>query len=186
MKTIFEFELFGTGVDSGQTTFRLRHAWGELGAFGAGQYWSPFSDPDVYPNTLEYWGPTGIPWYRNVQLRYTPIHSDTSNLMVALARPGASGDQGVYADRIELQGIKARFPLPDFVSRVQVLGRTGATFEPLASSGGSSGTIPLDDAFDLSGRRHRVGMERQLEPQARRRRRPADAVHSSAKAFRTK
>ncbi|HET6900305.1 MAG TPA: hypothetical protein VFK70_18275, partial [Vicinamibacteria bacterium] len=31
IKTIFEFELFGTGVDAGQTTFRLRHAWGELG-----------------------------------------------------------------------------------------------------------------------------------------------------------
>ena len=28
----FEFELFGTGVDEGQTTFRLRHAYGELGA----------------------------------------------------------------------------------------------------------------------------------------------------------
>jgi hypothetical protein len=26
LKTQFEFELFGTGVDSGQTTFRLRHA----------------------------------------------------------------------------------------------------------------------------------------------------------------
>ena len=26
IKTIFEFELFGTGVDAGQTTFRLRHA----------------------------------------------------------------------------------------------------------------------------------------------------------------
>ena len=38
LKTIFEFELFGTGVDSGQTTFRLRHAWGELGPIGAGQY----------------------------------------------------------------------------------------------------------------------------------------------------
>ncbi len=37
LKTIFEFELFGTGVDSGQTTFRLRHAWGELGPVGAGQ-----------------------------------------------------------------------------------------------------------------------------------------------------
>ena len=34
---------------------------------------------------------------------------DTSNLMLALARPGASGDQGVYADRIELEGIG---PLP--------------------------------------------------------------------------
>jgi hypothetical protein len=114
LKTIFEFELFGTGVDSGQTTFRLRHAWGELGAFGAGQYWSPFTDPDAFPNSLEYWGPTGLAWYRNVQVRWTPIRDDNNSLMIALERPGASGDQGVYADRIELQGIKARFPLPDF------------------------------------------------------------------------
>ena len=119
LKTIFEFELFGTGVDSGQTTFRLRHAWGELGAFGAGQYWSPFTDPDSFPNSLEYWGPTGLARYRNVQFRWTPVASEHSNLMVALERPGASGDQGPYADRIELQNIKARFPLPDFISRVQ-------------------------------------------------------------------
>ena len=150
LKTIFEFELFGTGVDSGQTTFRLRHAWGELGAFGAGQYWSPFSDPDVYPNTLEYWGPTGIPWYRNVQLRYTPIRSDTSNLMVALARPGASGDQGVYADRIELQGIQARFPLPDFVAAYKYTQDWG-----YVRAAGILRRIKwddtFDDAFDLSG-----------------------------------
>ena len=56
LKTQFEFELFGTGVDEGQTTFRLRHAYGELGAFGAGQTWSPFMDPDVFPNSLEYLG----------------------------------------------------------------------------------------------------------------------------------
>ncbi len=59
LKTQFEFELFGTGVDSGQTTFRLRHAYGELGQFGAGQTWSPFMDPDVFPNSLEYLGPDG-------------------------------------------------------------------------------------------------------------------------------
>src|SRR5262249_6419425 len=47
LKTQFEFELFGTGVDAGQTTFRLRHAYGELGHFGAGQTWSPFMDIDV-------------------------------------------------------------------------------------------------------------------------------------------
>ena len=55
LKTQFEFELFGTGVDSGQTTFRLRHAYGQLGKVGAGQTWSPFIDPDVLPNSLEYW-----------------------------------------------------------------------------------------------------------------------------------
>ena len=73
LKTIFEFELFGTGVDSGQTTFRLRHAWGELGAFGAGQYWSPFSDPDVFPNSLEYWGPDRS---SVVPQRAAPLHAD--------------------------------------------------------------------------------------------------------------
>ena len=78
IKTIFEFELFGTGVDAGQTTFRLRHAWGELGHFGAGQTWSPFMDPDVFPNSVEYWGPNGMVFFRNVQLRWMPILGDTS------------------------------------------------------------------------------------------------------------
>jgi hypothetical protein len=41
LKTQFEFEMFGTGVDAGQTTIRLRHAYAELGKFGVGQYWSP-------------------------------------------------------------------------------------------------------------------------------------------------
>ena len=113
LKTTFEFERFGTGVDEGQTTFRLRHAYGELGAFGAGQYWSPFMDPDVFPNSLEYWGPTGMVFFRNVQFRWMPIKGDSS-LTLALERPGASGDQGIYSDRIEVQNIKGRFPLPDF------------------------------------------------------------------------
>jgi nucleoside-specific outer membrane channel protein Tsx len=52
-------------------------------------------------------------FFRNVQLRWMPIKGD-SNLTLALERPGASGDQGIYADRVELQGIKPRFPLPDF------------------------------------------------------------------------
>jgi len=39
LKTQFEFELFGTGSDAGKTTFRLRHAYAELGQFGAGQTW---------------------------------------------------------------------------------------------------------------------------------------------------
>ena len=112
LKTHFEFELFGTGVDAGQTTFRLRHAYAELGKFGAGQTWSPFMDIGVFPNSLEYWGPTGMVFFRNIQIRYMPIQGDT-RLTIALERPGASADQGDYANRVELQGVKARFPLPD-------------------------------------------------------------------------
>ena len=94
-KTQFEFEMFGTGVDAGQTTIRLRHAYGELGKVGAGQYWSAFMDIDVFPNSVEYWGPTGMAFYRNVQVRWMPIQGD-SRLTVALERPGASADAGVY------------------------------------------------------------------------------------------
>jgi hypothetical protein len=112
LKTHFEFEMFGTGVDAGQTTIRLRHAYGELGKFGAGQYWSPFMDIDVFPNTVEYWGPSGMAFFRNVQFRYMPIQGET-RLTFALERPGASSDQGVYSDRIELQDVKSRFKLPD-------------------------------------------------------------------------
>ena len=111
-KTMFDFDLFGVGADAGQTTIRLRHAYGQLGHFGAGQTESAFMDVDVFPNTLEYWGPDGMLFYRNVQVRWIPIMGET-NLVVALENPGASADAGVYADRVELSTVKPHFPLPD-------------------------------------------------------------------------
>jgi hypothetical protein len=125
LKTIFEFELFGTGVDAGQTTFRLRHAWGELGQIGAGQTWSPFMDPDVFPNSIEYWGPNGMVFFRNVQLRWTPWQNGDSNFQIALERPGASADQGDYAGHIALEGVKGRFPLPDLSAHFRKAGDWG-------------------------------------------------------------
>jgi len=119
LKTIFEFELFGTGVDAGQTTFRLRHAYGELGQFGAGQTWSPFMDIDVFPNSLEYWGPNGMVFFRNIQARWTPINDDHTRLIFAVERPGASADGGIYADRVELQGVRPKFDMPDFSAQAR-------------------------------------------------------------------
>jgi len=149
LKTQFEFELFGTGVDSGQTTFRLRHAYGELGAFGAGQTWSPFMDPDVFPNSLEYWGPTGMVFFRNVQVRWMPIKG-TSNLTLALERPGASGDAGVLADRIELQNIKGRTPLPDFTGQY-TFGGTWGYVRVAGALRKINWDDMLADQYDLSG-----------------------------------
>jgi len=119
LKTIFEFELFGTGVDAGQTTFRLRHAYGELGHFGVGQTWSAFMDIDVFPNSLEYWGPNGMVFFRNLQARWIPIQGD-SNVVIALERPGASGDGGIYANRIELQSISPQFKWPDLTGHARL------------------------------------------------------------------
>jgi outer membrane DcaP-like protein len=150
IKTIFEFELFGTGVDAGQTTFRLRHAWGELGQVGAGQTWSPFMDIDVFPNSIEYWGPNGMVFFRNVQLRWTPWQEGDSRFVVALERPGASADQGDFASRIELQGVKGRFPLPDLSAHY----RHAAGWGHVQIAGivrQMKWDDTVDDAVDLSG-----------------------------------
>lgn len=149
LKTQFEFELFGTGVDAGQTTIRLRHAYAELGKFGAGQTWSPFMDIDVFPNTVEYWGPTGMVFFRNIQVRYMPIQGDT-RLTFALERPGASADQGTYDGRVELVGVNPKFALPDLSFEY----RHGATWG-YAEIAGIVRSIKWedqnDDEFDLSG-----------------------------------
>jgi hypothetical protein len=120
LNTVFEWELYGTGVDAGQTTLRLRHAYGELGPIGAGQTWSPFMDIGVFPNTVEYWGPTGMAFFRNVQVRWMPVRKKSGSVTIALERPGASGDQGVYADRIELSNIQPRFNFPDLSGNARI------------------------------------------------------------------
>jgi hypothetical protein len=150
LKTVFEFELFGVGVDAGQTTFRLRHAWGELGHFGAGQYWSTFMDPDVFPNQLEYWGPNGLVWFRNVQFRWMPIKEDNRELFIALERPGATADAGRFEDRIELQNILGRFPVPDLSAHYKV-GRDWGHVQVAGLVRRMNWDDVLVDPFDLSG-----------------------------------
>jgi hypothetical protein len=149
LKTQFEFEMFGTGVDAGQTTIRLRHAYAELGAFGAGQYWSPFMDIDVFPNTVEYWGPTGMAFFRNVQVRWMPIKGDT-RLTFALERPGASADQGTYAGRIELEGVAPRLSAPDLSAEYRRAMSFGYV-ELAAIARRIEWVDQNDDAFNLSG-----------------------------------
>ena len=112
---IFDWDMFG---DAGRTGFSMSRAYVSMGKWGMGQYDSPFMDIDVFPNTLEYWGPSGMIFFRNVQVRYMPIQG-TSRVTVALERPGASGDRGPDAGtaddphHIDLADVVGRFPFPD-------------------------------------------------------------------------
>jgi hypothetical protein len=110
--TQFEFDLYGVGVDAGQTTIRPRVFYGELGHWGAGQIASAFMDLDVFPNCLDYWGPNGMLFFRNPQIRFMQS-AGQNKLTLALERPGASGDAGVYSDRVNLAGVIPSFPVPD-------------------------------------------------------------------------
>jgi hypothetical protein len=70
-------------------------------------------DGDVFPNTIEYWGPSGMVFFRNVQFRWMPIRGN-NRVTFAAERPGASADQGVYEGRVELGNVKTKFDMPDF------------------------------------------------------------------------
>ena len=153
VRTEFEFDLVGVGADAGETTFHLRQAWGALGPFLAGQTYSVFMDFDVFPRSLEYWGPNGMVFYRNVQLRWTPIQGD-KRLLFALERPGANGDSGEFAGRIELQNIQGHYPYPDFTAQYHY----GESWGHVQLSGivrYIGWTDTLEDAYDLSG--HTIG-----------------------------
>jgi len=151
IKAQFEFDMFGVGVDAGKTTIRLRHAWAQWKKFGGGQTNGQFTDVDIFPNSLDYWGPNGMAFFRNVQIFYEPFNDGSSNARVAIEAPGASGDAGVLADRIELQNIKPRYPSPDFTGHYR-LGRKWGYVQV----GGVVRYIGYDDLlttdrFNLSG-----------------------------------
>jgi len=150
LQTRFEFDLFGLGKNAGQTAFHLLYAYAELGMFGAGHHWSLFSDIDGFPNTLEYWGPVGMSLCKNVQFRFIPIQGNT-RLAIALERPGASADEGIYADRIELDDVKPHFNLPDLTAEFRQTRDWG--YVELAGVLRKIEWIDLGtDQYDLSGK----------------------------------
>ena len=149
---VLDWDLFGVGLDAGQTTIRPRHMYGQYGNFGGGQTESPFMDLDVFPNVLDYWGPNGMLFYRNVQLFWQPVHrADGTRVTLALERPGASGDAGVVASRVELQNIKARFPAPDISAEYRLGEKWGyAKLAAIVRWMRWDDLLP-NDAFDLNG-----------------------------------
>ena len=123
----FEIDFFGVGVDAGQTTIRLRHFYGEWGQILAGQTHSLFMDIDVFPNVIDYWGPSGMVFYRLPQLRWTPYKTAQSQFAIALERPGNDIDPGQIREFDPALGsnIRNNEQLPDFTAHYYTSGSWG-------------------------------------------------------------
>lgn len=118
LSTTVEFDLVGRGADAGQTTPYLRLFYGQLGAIGAGQYWSPFVDPEVSPEIFESYRPPGQPFTRSPQIRWMPLRGPHTRLTFALEKPGARADGGPYANDITERKVTPRFPAPEVTAAV--------------------------------------------------------------------
>jgi hypothetical protein len=150
LKTHFDFDFVGFGKDAGQTTFHVVNAYAQLGRVGAGQTASTFMDLEVFPNTLDYWGPLSRVFFLNIQLRYVVFEKENGKLIFALERPGATADGGDYANSIELEQVKPVFKFPNLTSQYRYGGKWG--YVQVAGILKSIKWKDLDSsAFDLSG-----------------------------------
>ena len=163
LKTKLEFELYGVGSDEGKTTPRLRHAYGEIGDFLAGQTWSVFMDIDVFPNTIEYWGPPSMIFWRNLQLRWSAKKGENTSLAIALESPASSLDSGKLSEVIDpaLLNVQGKTELPDLTAHWRTQGDWGHAkagfilrqvgWENTVSAGGEPSGTETGYGLNLSG-----------------------------------
>jgi len=139
MTTFIEGDFFGNDGNESSTNsngFRVRHAYGSLGKFSAGQFWTNFFNEQAYVETLDFGGPIGEMFVRQAQVRWTDKL--------------ASGDWSVSAESpesvIAVPGSATTFRSdsdhsPDFTARVR-LGAGGAVY----SAGVLARNIHVDSA----------------------------------------
>jgi hypothetical protein len=123
----FEFDLYGTGVDAGQTTFRVRHIYGSWGPILVGQTNTLWMDADIFPNVVDYWGPPGMVFVRNPQIRFTFLDRDGWKAAVALENPSDDIDPGAIRliDPELATNIRADEELPDLTAMIRYGGKWG-------------------------------------------------------------
>jgi hypothetical protein len=123
----FEFDLYGTGVDAGQTTFRVRHMYAKWGPLLFGQTNTLFMDGDIFPNVVDYWGPTGMVFVRTPQIRWTFLDNNGWTAAVALEHPSDDIDPGNIRliDEDIAANIQANEELPDLTAAVRYGGGWG-------------------------------------------------------------
>jgi len=152
----FEFDMFGVGSDAGKTTIRLRHAYGEWGQLLAGQTHSLFMDIDVFPNVIDYWGPPGMVFFRNVQVRWTAYRTANDSFAFAIEKPSNDVDSGNIrlVQGFEDFVVQPDQPLPDFTGQFRhddnwghyqiagILRRVG--FQYSLCPPGSTGCAPIE------------------------------------------
>jgi hypothetical protein len=119
--TKFEFDMFGVGVDAGQTTIRLRHAYGEWGRWLAGQTNTLFMDASIFPNVIDYWGPAGMAFIRNPQIRFEVFdrhkNNNRSTVSVAIEKPNSDVDGASVRELDPGLTVAPSQKVPDFTAQ---------------------------------------------------------------------
>jgi len=147
IRTHIEGDFFGAGGNenaSNSSTFRLRHAYGTVGNFMAGQTWSNFMILGTLPDTIDFAGPVAIPFARQGQIKYTVPFEGGWRLEVSVENPQS---RRIAGDPVGTGSFGA-FPesnadqIPDFTAKVTWGGAWG-----FVSLAGLVGALDIDTVF---------------------------------------
>lgn len=120
LRTRIEGDFFGTGGNqrfSNSNSFRLRHAWGQLGPVLAGQTWTTFQDQDTFFDTVDFFGVAGQEFARQAQIRYSAsLHKEVS-VDLAIENPEQINIRNVGNAAVTNANFQDK--LPDFVAALR-------------------------------------------------------------------
>jgi hypothetical protein len=132
-------------------------------------------DINTFPNIIDYWGPNGMVFVRNPQVRYTPINGEGMKLAFSLEAPNAAIDTGKVSqvDPALGAGVTGWNQYPDFIGKYsmprdwglfQVAGilRSVGYQTTTSSNGNPSGTVTgwginLNGWYNVLGKDRIVG-----------------------------
>ncbi|MDA0702467.1 MAG: DcaP family trimeric outer membrane transporter [Proteobacteria bacterium] len=149
MRTRIEGDFFGNGGNqnvSNSNSFRLRHAFGQLGPVLAGQTWTTFMDANTFVDTVDFFGTTGAEFVRQAQIRYTASLAEGLTMDVAVENPqsrilfaNATGAAASTNTNDQLPDLVAAFRYTDSWGAINLTG-VGRRFEFDVGNGGNDST----------------------------------------------
>ena len=122
----FDFDLYGSGANQGETTFHIQNFYGRWGPILAGRTDSNWMDGSIFPNTIDFWGPPGMVYLRNPQVRLT-YKAGSHELAVAIEAPSNDVDPGNIRiiDPILASNLQGDQKMPDFTAHYRYEGSWG-------------------------------------------------------------
>jgi len=166
MTTYIEGDFFGDLPNGNESVtnsngFRIRHAYGTLGNFSAGQYWTNFFNQDAYAETLDFGGPVGEIFVRQAQVRWTQKLAggdwsvSAENPESVLAVPGSATTFRSDSDHTPDFTGRLKFAAGNGIYSLGLLARnihvdSGAA--PAATSGKWGGAVAVTGIVPMAGK----------------------------------
>ncbi|HEX2565485.1 MAG TPA: DcaP family trimeric outer membrane transporter [Burkholderiales bacterium] len=166
MKTYVEGDFFGDLPNGNESVtnssgFRVRHAYGSLGNFSAGQYWTNVFNQDAYAELLDFGGALGELFVRQAQVRWTQAFSrgewsvSAENPESVLAVPGSATTFRSDSDHVPDLTARVKFNAGAGTYTLGVLGRhihVDSAAAPAANNGKWGGALAFTGIIPTVGK----------------------------------